>query len=164
MRDSGVVEQLGRGLYRLAELPPLGNPDLVVVAAKAPLGVICLISALSYHDITTQIPHEVFLALPKGAERPRLQHPPVRPVWFGGKAYSEGVESHKTDGVIVRVYGISKSLADSFKFRNRIGLEVCLEALKLAQRRRKLDVEELMHFARICRVEKVIRPYVEAIL
>ena len=164
LRDQGRIETLGRGLYRLADLPALGQPDLVVVAAKVPAGVVCLISALSFHEITTQVPHEVYLALPKGAERPRIQHPPLRPVWFSGKAYSEGVESHRTDGIKVRVYGVSKTLADSFKFRNRIGLEVCLEALKLARDRRKLDVEELLHFARICRVENIVRPYVESIL
>ena len=164
LRDGGQIETLGRGLYRLANLPMLSQPDLVVVAAKVPAGVVCLISALSFHEITTQVPHEVYLALPKGTERPRLQHPPLRPLWFSGKAYSEGVESHRTDGITVRVYGVSKTLADCFKFRNRIGLEVCLEALKLTRDRRKLDVEELLHFARICRVGKVIRPYVEAIL
>ena len=164
LRDDGQIETLGRGLYRLADLPALGQPDLVVVAAKVPAGVVCLISALSFHEITTQIPHEVYVALPKGAERPRIQHPPLRPVWFSGKAYSEGIESHRTDGISVRVYGVSKTLADCFKFRNRIGLEVCLEALKLTRDRRKLDVQELLRFSRICRVEKVIRPYIEAIL
>lgn len=164
LRDRGEIEALGRGLYRLTDMPMLGQPDLVVVATKIPAGVLCLISALSFHEITTQVPHEVEVALPKGAERPRLGHPPVRPVWLSGKAYSEGIETHTLDGVAVRVYSISKTLADCFKFRNRIGLEVCLEALKLARQRRKLDVEELMNFARICRVEKVIRPYVEAIL
>ena len=164
LRDSGRIEALDRGLYRLTDMPTLGQPDLVVVATKIPAGVICLISALSFHELTTQVPHEVFVALPKGAERPRLQYPPIRPVWLSGRAYSDGIETVKLDGMSVRVYGISKTLADCFKFRNRIGLDVCLEALKLARQRRKLDVDELMKFARICRVEKIVRPYVEAIL
>ena len=164
LRDGGQIEALGRGLYRLTDMPTMAQPDLVVVAAKIPAGVICLISALSFHEITTQVPHEIFVALPKGAERPRLDQPPIRPVWLSGKAYSEGIKTVKLDGVAVRVYGVSKTLADCFKFRNRIGLDACLEALKLARHRRKLNVEELMAFARICRVEKVIRPYVEAIL
>lgn len=164
LRDTGEIETLGRGLYRLANMPTLSQPDLVVVASKIPAGVICLISALSLHEITTQVPHEVFLALPKGAKRPQLDHPPVTPVWFSHQAYIEGIETRKIDGITVRVYGVSKTLADCFKFRNRIGLDVCIEALKLARQRRKLDVEALLHFARICRVERVIRPYVEAIL
>ena len=164
LRDQGVVEQLGRGLYRLAGLPPLGNPDLVVAAAKVPAGVVCLISALAFHEITTQVPHEVYLALPKGAERPRLSHPPVRPVWFGGEAYAAGVATHDVDGVAVRVYTPEKTLADCFKFRNRVGLDVCLEALKLYAGRKKVRVDDLLRFARVCRVERVMRPYLEAVL
>lgn len=164
MRDSGRIEQLGRGLFRLAGLPPLGNADLVVVATKVPAGVVCLISALSFHEITTQVPHEVYVALPKGAERPRLRHPPVRPVWFGGEAYAAGVATHALDRVPVRVYTPEKTLADCFKFRNRIGLDVCLEALKLYRERKKVRVDQLLHFARVCRVEKVMRPYLEATL
>jgi predicted transcriptional regulator of viral defense system len=164
LRDRGVVEQLSRGLYRLAAMPPLGNPDLVIVATKVPAGVICLISALSYHEITTQIPHEVHLALPKGAEPPRLKHPPVRPVWFGGEAYLAGVEIHRVDGVAVRDYSPEKTLADCFKFRNRVGLDVCLESLKLYRQRKRVNVDKLLRFARICRVERVMRPYLEATL
>jgi predicted transcriptional regulator of viral defense system len=164
MRDAGVVEQLGRGLYRLAGLPPLGNPDLVVVAAKVRSGVVCLISALAFHELTTQVPHEVHVALPKGAEPPRLDYPPVRPVWFGGAAHSAGVATHTIDGVPVRVYTPEKTLADCFKFRNRIGLDVCLEALRLYRQRRTVRVDDLLAFARVCRVERVMRPYLESIL
>lgn len=164
LRDRGVIEQLGRGLYRLADLPPLGNPDLVVVAAKVPAGVVCLISALSFHEITTQVPHEVYVALPKGAEPPRLRHPPIRPVWFGGEAYTAGVAAHALDGVAVRVYDAEKTLADCFKFRNRIGLDVCLEALKLYRQRKPVRADDLLRYARVCRVERVMRPYLEATL
>jgi len=164
MRDSGVVERLGRGLYRLADLPPLGNPDLVTVAAKVPAGVVCLISALAYHEITTQIPHEVHLALPRGAEPPRLEHPPLRIFWFSGSAFTEGIERHKVDGVVVRVYSPEKTLADCFKYRNKLGLDTVLEALRLYRTRKRTKVDELMRFARVCRVEKVIRPYLEALM
>lgn len=164
MRDTGFIEQLARGLYRLSSLPPLGSPDLVVVARKVPAGVVCLISALSFHELTTQVPHEVHVALPKGAEPPRIQHPPVRPVWFGGEAYTAGVDTQALDGVPVRVYGPEKTLADCFKFRNRVGLDVCLEALKLYRQRKRVRVDDLLRFARICRVERVMRPYLEATL
>ena len=164
MRDAGVLEQLGRGLYRLADLPPLEHPDLVSVALRVPTGVLCLLSALSLHDLTSQIPHEVYLALRRGAERPRLGHPPVRPFWFTGRAFSEGVETHTLDGIEVRVYGAAKSVADCFKYRNKLGIDVAVEALRLYLRRRGARVDDLLGHARVCRVEKVMRPYIEALL
>src|SRR5271155_399916 len=164
MRDSGVVQRLSRGLYRLADLSPLRSPDLVTVAAKVPAGVLCLISALAYHEITTQIPHEVQLALPRGAEPPRLKHPPLRVFWFTGRSFTEGIETHKVDGIRLRVYSPEKTLADCFKYRNKIGLETALESLKLYLSRKRPNVDELMKFARVCRVEKVMRPYLEALL
>ena len=162
--DQGVIERLGRGMYRFADMPTLGNPDLATVALKAPKGVICLISALSWHEMTSEIPHEIYLALPRGAEPPRLAYPPLRIFWFQGDAFEEGVEDHDVDGIRVRIYNAEKTMADCFKFRNKIGLDVVLEALKLYRQRKRLKVDELMHFARICRVEKVMRPYLEATL
>jgi len=164
MRDADVLEQLGRGLYRLADLPPLGNPDLVTVARRVPDGVICLLSALAMHEITTQIPHEVYVALKRGAERPRLEHPPVRVFWFADKAFAECIETHVLDGIDIRVYGAAKTVADCFKYRNKLGLDVALEALKLFLGERRGRIDELLRFARICRVEKVMRPYIEALL
>jgi len=164
MRDAGALEQLGRGLYRLADLPPLGNPDLVAVALRVPEGVLCLSSALAIHEITTQIPHEVHLALKRGAGPPRLEHPPVRVYWFTGKAFTDGIEIHELDGVDVRVYGPAKTVADCFKYRNKLGLEVALEALKLYLRAKRGRPDDLVRFARVCRVEKVMRPYVEALV
>lgn len=164
MRDAGVIDRLGRGLYRLADLPALGNPDLVAVALKAPGGVICLISALSYHELTTQIPHEVHLAIPRRMEPPRIKHPPTRLFTFSGPAFAEGIETQSIDNVPVPVYGPEKTLADCFKYRNKIGLDVALEALKLYRERRSLKVDDIMRFARVCRVEKIIRSYLEAML
>lgn len=164
MRDVRVLESLSRGLYRIADLPPLSNPDLVAVALKVPTGVICLISALAYHELTTQIPHEVYLALPRGAEPPRLDHPPIRIFWFTGKAFAEGIDTHEVDGVPVRIYGVEKTLADCFKYRNKIGLDTAVEALKGYVSGRRIDIDKLMVYARICRVEKVMRPYLEALL
>jgi predicted transcriptional regulator of viral defense system len=164
LRDQGVLERLGRGMYRFADLPTLGNPDLATVALKVPKGVICLISALSWHEMTSEIPHEVYLALPRGAEPPRLEHPPLRIFWFQGTAFSEGVEEHAVDGIQVRVYSPEKTLVDCFKYRNKIGMDVVLEALKLYRQRRRFEADELIRFARICRMEKVMRPYLEATL
>lgn len=164
MRDAGMLEQLGRGLFRLSDLPPLGSPDLVAVGLRVPEAVICLISALAVHEITTQIPHEVHIALRRGAETPRLEHPPIRVFWFTGTAFDEGIETRQLDGVGIRVYGAAKTVADCFKYRNKLGLDVALEALKLYLQRRAGSIDDLVRFARICRVEKVIRPYVEALL
>jgi predicted transcriptional regulator of viral defense system len=164
MRDAGTIERLSRGVYRLASMPPLGNPDLVAVALRVPEGVLCLLSALAVHDLTTQIPHEVHLALKRGAEPPRLEHPPVRVFWFTGEAFTSGIERHVLDGVGVRVYGAAKTVADCFKYRNKIGLDVALEALKLYLRKKRGLPDDLMRSARACRVESVIRPYVEALL
>jgi predicted transcriptional regulator of viral defense system len=164
MHRTGILEQLTRGLYRLADLAPLGNPDLVSVSLKIPNGVICLISALAYHEITTQVPHEVYVALERGTEAPRLSHPPIRIFWFSEKAFTHGIQTHKIDSVPVRIYSPEKTIADCFKYRNKIGLDTAIEALKLYREKRPFKSEELMQFARVCRVEKVIRPYLEALL
>ena len=164
MRDKGVIERIGRGMYRFADLAPLGNPDLATVALKIPKGVICLISALAYHELTTEIPHEIYLALPRGAEPPRLDFPPLRVFWFSGPAFEGGIGQHVVDGIALKVYSPEKILADCFKYRNKIGLDVVLEALKFYRQRKRFQVDELMHYARVCRVEKVMRPYVEALL
>ncbi len=164
MRDAGVLERLNRGLYRLTELPPVDNPDLVSVAMKVPGGVICLISALAYHQITTQIPHEVYIALERGAEPPRLEHPLVRVFWFAHEAFSEGVETHKVNGATVQIYSPEKTIADCFKYRNKIGLDTAMEALKLYRQHKRVKVDDILRFAQICRVEKIMRPYLESLL
>jgi predicted transcriptional regulator of viral defense system len=164
MRDSGALERLARGLYRLSDLPPLSDPDLVTVALKIPDGVICLVSALAFHDLTTEIPHAVDVAVQKGSRRPRLEHPPLRVFWFSGSAWREGVETHRIDGIPVRITEPAKSVADIFKFRRRLGLDIALEALRRYREREFFDVGELLHYARICRVDEVLTPYLEALL
>lgn len=164
MRDQGIIERMGRGMYRFADMPSLGNPDLATVAMKVPRGVICLISALSYHELTAEIPHEIYLALPRGAEPPRLEYPPLRIFWFSGTAFTEGIEPHDVDAIPVKVYNPEKTLADCFKYRNKIGLDVVLEALKFYRQRKRFQADDLMRYARICRVDKVMRPYLEATL
>ena len=164
MRDYGTLERVSRGIYRLADSPPLGNPDLVTVAKRVPNGVICLISALSFHDITTQIPHKVHVALTRGAEEPRLEFPPIWTYRFTGKAFTEGIETHEMDGVQIHIYSAEKTLADCFKFRNKTGLDTAIEALRLYRERRRVKVDEIMGFAATCRVTKIMRHYLGAIL
>jgi len=164
MRDSGVLEMISRGVFRLSDSPPLSNPDLVTVAARVPTGVICLISALSFHEITTQIPHDVHVALPRGAEEPRLDYPPIRTYRFTGEAFTAGVDAYDIDGVSISIYNPEKTLADCFKFRNKVGLDTVVEAVRFYRERRSIKVDDLMRYAKICRVNRVIRPYLEAIL
>jgi len=164
MRDSGVIECLSRGLYRLAELPPLSNPDLSTVALKIPDGVICLISALAFHELTTEIPHYVDVAVQKGSQRPRLEHPPLRIFRFSGSAWRAGIETYNIDEIPIKIYNPAKSVADIFKFRRKLGLEVALESLKQYRLSKNFDVNELLHYADICRVNEVIKPYLEALL
>lgn len=164
LRDSGAVEQVSRGVYRTASAEPLANPDLCTVAARAPKGVVCLISALAFHEMTTQIPHQVWLALERGSRPPKISHPPLRVLWFTGPAFTEGIENHTIDGVTVRIYSPEKTLADCFKYRRKIGIDVAVEALRLYRRNRKPDVKGVLHLARICRVERVMRPYLESLL
>ena len=164
MRDSGVLDTVSRGVYRLSSIPPIGDPDLVTIAIRIPAGVICLISALAFHELTTQIPHEVHVALPPGAEEPRLDYPPFRTYRFTGQAFTEGVEIHDLDSVSVKIYNPEKTIADCFKFRNKIGIDTAVEAIRLYRERRTIRIDELMRYAKICRIEKIIRPYLEAIL
>ncbi len=161
LRDAGAIEQFGRGLYRLADLPPLSNPDLVIVATRYPQAVICLISALAFHGLTMQVPHQVDVAIQAQAATPTLGQPPLRVFRFSGPAWTEGVSTHRIDGVSVRIYDPAKSIADVFKYRNKIGLDVALEVLKEYRARRDFDRERLLKYAAICRVKQVIRPYLE---
>jgi predicted transcriptional regulator of viral defense system len=164
LRDSGLLIQESRGIYRLAKAAGWSNPDLALVALRVPKGVVCLISALAFHGLTTQIPHMVYLALPPAAEEPRLEYPPLRLFWFAKESHSAGVEQHDLDGVLVRIYGPAKTVSDCFKFRNKIGIDVALEALKECLKQKNCTVQELLDYARLNRVERVMRPYLEALI
>lgn len=164
LRDSGVIEQLSRGLYRLADAPPLANPDLVTVARRVPRGVICVISALALHDLTTQIPHQVWLAVSRDSEPPRIDYPPIRVFRFANQTLAAGVETRDMDGTNVRVFSREKTLADCFKYRNKIGIDTTVEALRRYKQQGHIDIGALMRHAKICRVANVIRPYLEAVL
>lgn len=164
MRDAGEVESLARGLYRLVDTAPLANPDLVTVAAKVPHGVVYLVSALAYHDLTTQVPHEVWLAVPRNSEPPRLDYPPIRVIRLSPAPYEAGIETHQLDGVNVKVYSREKTLADCFKHRNEIGLDTVLEAVRRYKGQGRVDADALLRYAAVCRVARVARPYLEALL
>jgi predicted transcriptional regulator of viral defense system len=162
MRDSGVLESVSRGVYRLASLGPLAYPDLVTVATRVPHGVLCLISALSFHELTTQVPHTIDVALERGKTRPRLDYPPTRYFWFSGHAFHDGIETHELDGVPVRIYDPEKTLVDCFRYRNQLGMDVVLEAMRLWRERRRGKRDVLLKYARMRHVVHALRPYLEA--
>lgn len=164
MRDDDLIEQISRGIYRLVSLPPMSNPDLVTVSLRFPRAVICLISALSFHEMTTQIPHEVSLAVPRGARMPSLDSPPVHAYKFAVEAFEIGIEEYYIDGAVVKIYDAEKTLVDCFKYRNKLGMDVALEALQLYRSQKKFDIKKLLKYARVCRVAEVIKPYLEATL
>lgn len=164
MRDSRRIVQLGRGLYRLADQAESEHLDLITVAMRVPDGVICLISALAFHEITTEVPHEVYLAIRHGKESPRLDYPPLRVFRFSDETISAGVEKHKMEGVTLRIFNPAKTVADCFKFRHKIGVDVTVEALKLSLLSGRAKPAQILHYARLCRVERVIRPYLEALV
>jgi predicted transcriptional regulator of viral defense system len=164
MCEEGLLVKEARGLYRLADLPPLSNPDFVQVALRVPSSVICLVSALNYHQLTTQIPYRVSIALPSKAKAPRIDYPPLDIVYLLMKPYSAGIEEHTIDGVVVRIYSREKTVADCFKFRNKIGLDIALEALKDYLRQPQRNIEELLNCARVDRVEKLLGSYLRAVL
>jgi len=164
MRESGAIRILARGLYGLSDMPPQTQPDLVTVSRAAPRGVICLVSALAWHGLTAEIPHVVDCALPRGVRPPRLDHPPLRVFWFGPEAYAQGIETPVVDGSIIRVYSPEKTLADCFKFRNTLGQDTVLDALRRYRAKFGLRSDDLMRYARLCRVHKVMQPYLEASL
>jgi predicted transcriptional regulator of viral defense system len=164
MRDLGLIEKIARGWYRLPGLPPLAAPDLVEVALRIPAGVICLVSALAFHNLTSQIPYMVHVAAPRGRKVPKIDYPPVRVFWFSDATYNVGFERHVLDGVKVLIYGPAKTIADCFKFRNRIGLDVAVEGLKLYLKSSTPKVGELIHYSKLCRVYNFMKPYLETFL
>ncbi len=161
--ESGELERVGRGLYVLPEAPVTEHHTLAEVGRRVPHGVVCLLSALRFHGLTTQAPFEVWLAVDGKARAPKVDYPPLHIVWMTGKARNEGIEVHRIEGVSVRVYSAPKTVADCFKFRNTVGLDVALEALRDYWGRRDRDADAVWRFAKICRVANLIRPYIEAL-
>lgn len=160
---AGELERVARGLYRRPEQPISEHHGLAIAAAAVPRGVVCLLSALQYHGVGTQLPREVWIAIDRRARRPSLRYPPLRIVRYSGAALTAGVESHIVEGRTVKVYNVAKTVADCFKYRNKIGLDVALEALREAWRERRFTMDELDRYAAICRVQRVMRPYLEVL-
>ncbi len=161
LRDKGLLEQVSRGVYRPAELPSLHNPDLVTVALRYPRAVICLTSALAFHGITTQIPHSVSAAIPRNSHITQPDFPPITVHRFSDTSYRAGIQEHTLDGATVQIYNPEKTLVDCFKFRNTIGMDIVLEAFQLYRERMPFDHAKILTYAKVCRVQKQITPYLE---
>lgn len=161
---SNRISRLDRGLYKLSQGISISNPDFVAVSIKIPRGVICLLSALSFHEATNEIPKYVDVAIPRGTHANKINYPPVRFYRVNFKVWETGIESHEISGHKVRIYGLAKTVADCFKFRNKIGTDVAREALKIAVSEKHIKPKEIMRYAKICRVDSVIKPMLETIL
>ena len=161
--QKGKVERQARGVYAASNHARTADHALAQVAKRVPSGVICLLTALRFHELTTQLPAEVWTALPEKGRKPRLDYPRLRVVRFSGAALTEGIETHRIEGVAVPVYSAAKTVADSFKYRNKVGIDVAVEALRDFSRRHRAGATELARFARICRVTRVMQPYLDAI-
>jgi len=159
----GKLQRIGRGLYVLPDSGATEHRTLAEACKRVPKGVVCLLSALRFHDLTTQAPFEIWLAIGEKAWRPRMNYPPLRIVRFSREALGAGIEEHQIEGVTVHVYTPAKTVADCFKYRNKIGLDVAIEALRECWRARRCTMDDLWHFAGICRVRNVMRPYLEAL-
>jgi predicted transcriptional regulator of viral defense system len=161
--EHGLLDRVGRGLYVLPDADVSEHHTLAEAGKRVPHGVVCLLSALRFHGLTTQSPSEVWLAIGNKAWRPQVDYPPLRFVRFSERTLEAGVEEHSIEGVLVRIYNPAKTVADYFKYRNKIGLDVALEALRDCRRQRRCTNDDLWHYAKICRVANVMRPYMEAI-
>lgn len=159
----GRLQRVGRGLYAIPNRPVSAYSALAEVARKHPQAIICLLSSLRLHELTTQSPYQVWIAIPNKARAPRQDYPPLRVVRFSGSALNEGIEERSIDGVTVRVTNVARTVADCFKFRNKIGLDVALEALQEAWLAKRVGMDDLWHYATLCRVANVMRPYMESL-
>lgn len=164
LHRAGKLQRVAQGVYALPDQPVSEHHSLALAIKQAPKASVCLLSALRFHQLTTQAPHEVWLAMAHNAVLPRISNPSIRLVKFSGRALAEGVERHQIEGVEVPVYGAAKTVADCFKFRNKIGLDVAIEALRDTLKSKKATVDEIYRFAKICRVANVMRPYLEAVV
>jgi len=161
LEKEGKVEKIARGLYRITNYTPGSHPDLVVASLQAPKGVICLLSALSFYEATNEIPKYVDIAIPQGTHANRIKYPPVKFYRFAPKAWKIGIEKHEVENHQVKIYSLAKTIADCFKFRNRIGVDIARDALKFAITEKGIKPKEIMEYAKICRVDSIIKPILE---
>ena len=164
MVETGDLIREAQGIYRLKGSASLSNPDLVQISLRIPRAVVCLISALSLHNLTTETPHQIYIALPRDVKTPRIEYPPIKVFHLSEKPYLAGIEEIKLDGVNIKIYGPEKTIADCFKFRTKIGIDIALEALKDYLRSPYFDIQRMMTYAKVNRVENIMRPYLEALL
>ena len=164
LKKEGRVEKIARGLYRVTNYTPGSHPDLVIASLQAPRGVICLLSALSFYEATSEIPRYVDLAIPQSTHANRIKYPPVRFYRFAPKTWKAGIEKHEIEGHRIKVYSLAKTIADCFKFRNRIGADVARDALKIAVTEKGIKPKGIIQYAKICRVDSIVKPILEAMI
>lgn len=164
LEKEGRVEKIARGLYRVANYTPGSHPDLVIASLQAPRGVICLLSALSFYEATNEIPHYVDIAIPRGAHANKMKYPPVRFYRFASNTWKAGIEEHEIEDHKIKVYNLAKTIADCFKFRNRIGTDVARDALKVAVTEKGIKLKDIIQYAKICRVDSIVKPILEAMI
>jgi len=162
--NSGQIQKIDRGLYRLSDGSTLSSPDLVAVSIKIPKGIVCLLSALAFHEATNEIPHYVDIAISRGAHANKMKYPPVRFYRFASNAWKAGIEEHEIEDHKIKVYNLAKTIADCFKFRNRIGADVARDALKVAVTEKGIKPKEIIQYAKICRVDSIVTPILEAMI
>ena len=164
LEKEGKIEKIARGLYRMADYTFGSYTDLVITSLQAPRGIVCLVSALAFHEATNEIPSHVDISIPVGTRVNRIKYPPVRFYRFSAKTWNAGVEIHQAEGHEIRVYNLAKTIADCFKFRNRIGINVARDALKIAITEKSITPQDIMKYAKICRVDKIIKPMLETLI
>jgi predicted transcriptional regulator of viral defense system len=158
------IKRIDRGLYCLPEGMSFSNPDLVAISIKIPKGIVCLLSALAFHEATNEIPRYVDVAIPRGTHESRVKYPPIRFYRFAPEVWEVGIEKHENKGHKIKIYSLAKTVADCFKFRNRIGINVAREALKIGITEQHVNPKEIIEYAKICRVDKIIKPILETML
>lgn len=164
LEKENKIEKIGRGLYRLTSYTLGSHPDYVIASLQASKGIICLISALYFYKAMTEIPRVIDIAIPSGARANKIKYPPVKFYRFSPAAWEAGIEEYKIAGHEIRIYSLAKTIADCFKFRNKIGADVARDAVKIAVTERDVKPKDIMHYAKICRVDRIIKPILEAIL
>lgn len=164
LRDAGEIVSVTRGLYRITEMEIPAQVNIVDVAKRVPKGVICLLSALSFHELTTQMPQQIWIAIDRKARKPKIEYPPIRVFHFSGASFTEGIETHSIMEQRVQIYSTAKTVIDCFRWKNEVGLDVAIEAAKDYLTRRDSSPSKLMEYAQACKVEKIVRPYFEALI
>ncbi|MCC5925602.1 MAG: type IV toxin-antitoxin system AbiEi family antitoxin domain-containing protein [Bacteroidetes bacterium] len=164
LRDEGELIQIERGVFKLNDFLPLSSPDFAIIAARIPNATICLTSALDFHEMTKEIPHKIHIAIARTQRDPKIDYPPIQVFRFANKSLIEGIERHIVDGLTIQVYNPAKTIADCFKFRNKIGIDIALEALRTGFEKKNIEIKKLLYYAKICRVESIMKPYIETYL